>query len=660
MIAEIVLTSIASVNENAKARSSNDFTDLADSVHRTRAVVLPDEDQLHSHAPNSRNARTVEFDSDGGTSQNDAAQPRSRIPPVMIYPPPPPPPISIAEMNIPPPPPPPMDHPFELHSSLAPIVPRDASLDKLDNEQQSLRDLRDKLVGARFTVAAKRKELRDLQIETAAKDGHAFNLLRQYLNEIGADVPPNISRALADASSLRDRLGPLEVDYDEAEARFNTLEWRYSRRETRFVEEVLNNKLVPSETLDRSQSAENLEILQLTRSMERPNDDSFMSSVLPASSDQAGVRSIEDLSAFLAEQGLVVPHSASIGSSRPRSFQSNLSALALVRPKSANEIRPIHDQLRWVENMSKIDGWLFDTVDASPVQKLGLKAMQDFGFADTRTWWDHTKWLLIQDYSTYFHTGDSTVFNHTMGGHVSESTKEGLSSVSSIVEPCSTNHMLLGIQASDVPDPATLPSIIESVGYQETIDQAEMTRKLVTDTREEATSSAIISQSPRRRISHKSIVTDSGGSSHHYNHYQNYAHSRSLSDMSRYVEGAGREQISRNSAGATFRQRSGPQRPRKRNRLQKRHTLPEFKKAEVVEAATLPTNPNNTALSRMNLSCPIPDPESQNDHGKLSSRIGNTHRQCSESEQSSSSATQDLKPAQTKNLVLMPDRCLVM
>jgi hypothetical protein len=615
-MSEIVLTSIASVNENAKARNSNEFTDLPDSVHRTRAVVLPDKDQLGSHAPNSPNARTVEFYSNGSASQNDAAQPRSKIPPVMIYPPPPPPPISIAEMNAPPPPPPPMDLPNGLHSSLAPIVPRDASLDKLDNEQQSLRDLRDNLVGARFTLAAKRKELRDLHIDTGAKDGHAFNLLRQYLNEIGADVPPNISRALADASSLRDRLGLLEVDYDEAEARFNTLEWRYSRRETRFVEEVLNNKLVPSETLDRSQSAENLEILQLTRFMERPNDDNSIASVLPASSDQTGIGSMEELSAFLAEQGLVVPRSASIRSSRPRSPRSNLSDLALVKTKSANDIRLTHDHLRWVEKMSKIHEWLFDIVDKSPLQKLRLKAMQDFGFTDTKTWWAHTKWLLVQDYSTYFHTGDSTVFNHTMGGDVSETTKEGLSSVSSIVDLCSTNHMLLGIQASDVPDPATLPSTIGSSDYQEMNNQAQMPQKWPSDSRKEPTGSAIIPQSPKRRISHRSIATD----------------------------------------GTAFRQISGSQRPRKRNRLQKRYPLPEFKKAEVGEAATLPTNPNNTTLSEKDLSWPIMDPGSQNNDGELPSRTGSTPRQRSESEQSSSSATQDFKPAQTDN----PKSCLVM
>ncbi|KAI4674395.1 uncharacterized protein J4E88_008129 [Alternaria novae-zelandiae] len=160
-----------------------------------------------------------------------------------------------------------MATPNSPHSNLIPREPRSATSDKLDDEQQSLRDLRDTLVGVRFTIAAKRQELRDLQIETSAKDGFVFNLLRQYLNTIGAEVPRNIEEAFVDASSLRDRLGLLEAEYDEAEAGYNTLEWKYSRRETRFVEEVLDNKLVPSEALDRSQSTENLEILQLTGSM---------------------------------------------------------------------------------------------------------------------------------------------------------------------------------------------------------------------------------------------------------------------------------------------------------------------------------------------------------------------------------------------------------
>jgi hypothetical protein len=165
----------------------------------------------------------------------------------------------------------------------------------------------------------KRKELRDLHIKTGAKDGYVFNLLRQYLNEIGADLPGDIENALTDASLLRDRLGLLEAGYDEAEANYNTLEWKYSRRETRFVEELLNNKLVPSDTLDRSRSAENLEILQLTHSMTRPTSDDPSISDLTASGDDTGTRSIEELSAFLAEQDTIIPHSARIKSPQRRS-----------------------------------------------------------------------------------------------------------------------------------------------------------------------------------------------------------------------------------------------------------------------------------------------------------------------------------------------------
>lgn len=553
-----------------------------------------------------------------------------------------------------------MTFPDERHSNLTPVAPRSTSLDKLDNEQQSLRDLRDKLVGARFSVAAKRKELRDLHIKTGAKDGYVFNLLRQYLNEIGADLPGDIENALTDASLLRDRLGLLEVGYDEAEANYNTLEWKYSHRETRFVEELLNNKLVPSDTLDRSRSAENLEILQSTHSMTRPTSDDPSISDLTTSGDDTGTRSIEELSAFLAEQDIIIPHNARIRSPRRRSPWSNLSDLALVKTKSANRFHPTHNHLRWVEKMNDIDEWVFDIVENSPLQKLCLQAVHGFGFADTTTWWEHTKWLLIQDYSTYFHTGDSTVFNHDIDRHVSESTDEGSSSVSLVLGSCGTDQMLLGIQSSVVTDTAALPSIRESSDYQETNDQARMPRKLSAITGKEATSLAVTSQSPRRRMLRRSIATDSDGSSQHHYHYPKYARSLSFSDAPRHIERAGTDQINRNTIPGISRRKSGLQRPRNRTRLQKRHTIPEFKKAEPIEVMALPMNPDNTFFSPDNFSRLLLDPQNRNHCRRLSSHTQTMFRQCLELENSSSSATPILKPSQTKDPTSRTGFCLVM
>jgi hypothetical protein len=657
----IVLISIASVIESAKSQEVTGSSDLPDHVHTTHSAVSPDGDHVQNDAPSSPDARTLELHHGGSGCQNDTVQPRSRIPPVLIYPPPPPPRISFAEMNIPPPPP--MTVTNGPRSSLSPVILRSASLDKLESEQQSLRDLRDKLLGKRFSVAAKRKELRNLHIQTGAKDGYVFKLLRQYLNDIGAEMPPLIEEALTDASLLRDQLGLLEVEYDEAEASYNTLEWKYSRRETRFVEQLLDNKLVPSDTLDRSQSAENLEILQLTNFMApSTNDDSRVSSIA-ASSDEASAEYTLEPSAFLAKQDLVTQHIASMKFPQARSVWSNLNDLALTSTKDAHDIHPTHKHLRWVEKMSKIDEWLFDIVDHSSSQKLGLKAMHDFGFADTGIWWEHTKWLLVQDYSTYFHTGDSTVFDYATGQSVSKSPEEGPSSVPSIADSCSTSQQLLRNQLTGVPDTSAFPSIVQQNKYRKTNNHAHTLRKLRSDTRKEQINPVLKSQSLRNRSSTKSIATDGGGSLHRCYYSHRLTRSLSCLEAPSYIEREEGEQISWHTVSPISRHGSRRQRPYNGNSLRKRHTMPVIKKADSVISTILPRNSSNTSFSLGNFPQPVFDPGSRNLRRRLPSYTSIGLRQSSEKDWCSSLATSNLKSAQSpqhKSSTSAMDRCLVM
>ena len=657
----IVLISIASVIESATSQEVTGSSDLPDHVHTTHSAVSPDEDHIQNDAPSSPDARTLELRNGGGGCQTDTVQPRSRIPPVLIYPPPPPPPISFAEMSVPPPPP--MAVTNGPRSSLTPVIPRSASLDKLETEQQSLRDLRDKLLGKRFSVAAKRKEFRNLHIQTGAKDGYVFKLLRQYLNDIGAEMPPQIEEALTDASLLRDQLGHLEVEYDEAEASYNTLEWKYSRRETRFVEQLLDNKLVPSDTLDRSQSAENLEILQLTNFMTPPTNDEPSVSSIAASSDEAGANSILEPSAFPAKQDPVTGHIASVKFPQAHSIWSNLNDLALISMEDAHDVHPTHKHLGWVEKMSKIDEWLFDIVDHSSSQKLCLKAMHDFGFADTRIWWEHTKWLLVQDYSTYFHTGDSTVFEYATGQSASRSPEEGPSSVPSIADSCSTRQQLPRAQPTGVSDTATFPSIVEPSNYRGTTNHTHILRKLPGDTKKEQTSSVLKSQSLRNRSSTKSIVTDGGGNLHRCYYSHRLTRSLSCLDAPSYIEREEGEQTSWHTVSPISRHGSRRQRPYNGNSLRKRHTMPVVKKVDSVVSTILPRNSSSTSFSLGNFPQPVFDPGSRNLRRRLPSYTSIGLRQSSEKDWCSSLATSNLKSAQSpqhKNSTSAMDRCLVM
>ncbi|CAN9415584.1 unnamed protein product [Alternaria alternata] len=511
--------------------------------------------------------------------------------------PPPPPPISFAEINVPPPPPPINTFPpGGLYPSVTPMAQLSAESEKLDREQDSLRDLRDKLIGARFTVAAKRKELRGFHIESGAKDGHAFNLLRQYLNEIGANVPSNISRALADASSLRDRLGLLEVEYDEAEASYNKLEWAYSRRETIFVEQLLKKNLVPSDTLDKSESADNANIPQLTRSMTHSVKEYPAISDLAASKDEKGTRSMTELSVFLAEPSLATPGDPSTRRSRPDPPPKSLSDLISVRTKSVEDFNSTHDHLHWIEKMHQIDEWLFDIVDKSPPQKLCLKAIHDFGFTDTKTWWEHTKWLVFQEYSTHFHTGDST---------------EGRSSsVSSVLESRSMGQTLPGAPSAAIAGTVALTGTTESSDHQQIDNTVRIPRGLPADTR------------------------------------------REVADIKT-------AQTSRNREAAISLQKIGHETPYDRIGLPKRHNAPEVRRPELQETSVLSTNLDVTARSPDDPLLPILDPDSLNQGRKLSSHTKLAPHQPLNSEQSSSLAASSSKSPKTKESASTIDRYIV-
>ena len=619
--------------ESATAKDWTGSPDLPDLACPTRSAASPNGIELHYDSASASIPRTTEQYRRHSDGQNDAVQPRPRLPPVVVYPPPPPPPpppISIAEMSVPPPPPmPTLNGP---HSNLMPTEVPSAILDKLDGEQQSLRDLRDDLLGSRFSIAAKRQELRDLHIETSAKDGFVFKLLRQYLNEIGADLPREIEDALGDASSLRDRLGLLEAGYDDAEASYNTLEWKYSRRETRFVEEVLNNKFVPSETLDRSRSADNLEILQLTRFMTGAADMFPTISDPTTSGYDAGAVHGTQLSGLLAEQAIESPHRASVRFRPPSFYRGNM-----------NDVHQTHSHLRWVEKMNTIDEWLFKIVETSRIQKVCLKATYDFGFTDTEIWWEHTKWLLIQDYSPYFHTGDSTVSDRATGKHISGSGNERGSSVSSALESRSSSQILLGIQPLDVSDTAALPSVIDSNDCYETTSQARASTELPVDTREEVTSSASDPHSIRCRTSQRDHVTNNDRSAHHEH---NYTRSLAVRDGDKIQKSPTSWNMTQ-----TLSRRSG--------QVQRRHTIPEIKDIEPLEALSPAITPRIPSFSPRNIPPPVFYPNSRKLRRRHSSQTNNRLCKCSESPQSSASVPPNLESRKTTHTA-MKDRCLVM
>ncbi|CAN9310274.1 unnamed protein product [Alternaria alternata] len=283
-------------------------------------------------------------------------------------------------------------------------MPSHPVVETLANKHEELQDFNDEVVGLRFRIAAKRKKLRDLRVETSEKDGHVFDLLRKYLHASKADLPPHIEEALEDASSLRDKLGPMEADYDDAEADYNTLEWSYTDKERRFMDEISSSGIVANGVYRRAHDPTRNESSSLTE----------FSDCYPEAWDHTAFSD----------------HSAS--ESNPKTLAKVLSD---ENERFANEHlgangsiqTPLQSYLS--SKMRRVNVWVMKIIEDSPVQRTQLREALGLQNFDDKTWWSFAKQLLVQESRnvTAFHTGDSTIF--------SSSNNQPASAIA-MVEPC--------------------------------------------------------------------------------------------------------------------------------------------------------------------------------------------------------------------------------
>ena len=297
-----------------------------------------------------------------------------------------------------------------------------------EQEQDDLRDARDELLGARFRLQASRKELGDLRHESGARDGHVFSMVRRLIVDRPNDLMHEFEAALEEASKLRDRLGLLEASYEEAEQRYNTMEWKYTRKESSFV-----GRLLPSDNFlaERSGNTKELaEMAELTR-FAGPQQDLSEEAVLQTYPSK--LRTSEDkkhgLSDVLLETqaGELLSSTSSckrsffprpnptLTGSLPSPSEEKIAAPSMTESQIGpfdirrnNVTGGTDTQLAWAMKSIRIDQWLRDVLAMSPLQQAQLKAMYYLDFLTdnqpTERYWDSNAVSM-----SVFHTGDSTV-----------------------------------------------------------------------------------------------------------------------------------------------------------------------------------------------------------------------------------------------------------
>jgi len=316
--------------------------------------------------------------------------------PRRLRPPPPPPVLPPSGLNLPPPP----QNETGDTPNLVPISRRDIFVERLDGEQDNLRDARDSLMGSRFRLRAKRRELREARTVASVKYGSLFNILRQHAHE--HNLPDHIKEELEAVSDVRDYLGPMEANYDELEMEYDTQEWNYTRQESRFIDGLVDSHLVSTGTLHRG--TENLQAANLT---------SFAignSAVLQHQRLGEELGPIDQKDPLSAKENQAhVPMQRDTGHmTRPTSSSSENQTH---NPNNSKETHTLQKRRAWAEKIEEIDQWVQDHISKSPLRAIRSEIYQDMDLSDHKGWWSQVKqnWRMEYDGLPAFHTGDSTI-----------------------------------------------------------------------------------------------------------------------------------------------------------------------------------------------------------------------------------------------------------
>lgn len=317
-----------------------------------------------------------------------------------MHSPPPPPILPPSGLNVPPPP----AHILEDAPGLVSASKQNAFVDRLEREQEDLRDIRDSVLGSRFRLRAQRSKLRNARMAASAKEGSLLNMLRQYLYEHG--LPQHIRAELEEASNLRDRLGPMESSYDELEREYDAQEWNYTRKESRFIEELVDNNFVVIGVAHPSSN--NLQAARLTSSAMRGLEDFDRESLL-GELHSANPENREHSLDISDDLDHVSPVHGSEETTNPNFISSGHSEVQNFDP--GNRSHNLHKRHAWARKIKEIDKWLQDQLSKSPILKIHSEVCQQKMFLERDIWWGQVKqnWMSKQDGLPEFHTGDSTI-----------------------------------------------------------------------------------------------------------------------------------------------------------------------------------------------------------------------------------------------------------
>jgi len=277
-------------------------------------------------------------------------------------------------------------------SPLPPDVMK-STFDSIATDQENLRDARESLMGFRFRLRSKRRELKTAREEAGSKAGAAISLVKRFLQEQGIELPDDINFALSGVDALRDKLGTHEVDYEETEERYNQEEWKYTQKEEDLIEHLETYKpsiVAPSNQLVPENHGANPMLLGVDKiprkgsglSQQADLDDERGHEISNSHEDP-----IQDVTSMAKTQSLT---------------ESAIVAYDHLVPLGSG---PTFEDpsAQWRSTRKRVNEWLLETVSLSSYQRQRLKDEQNWAQKVRHHWW------LGSPHTSAFHTGDSTI-----------------------------------------------------------------------------------------------------------------------------------------------------------------------------------------------------------------------------------------------------------
>lgn len=304
-----------------------------------------------------------------------------------------------ATQKFPPPPPPPP--PQRAHSYDPP---------DLQMFREEVRESRETLIGARYRLHTKRRELRDVRQQTGAEVGAAYSLFKRYMLNQDIPLPSSLLVAIQKADEARDKLGVVETDYDDAENKYNQEEWTYTELEEEFVETISGHiGVFPMSQRPRTQPNE---ATLLTRFADaQVNTSSYVNIDELVDAPLMGYDNLSGNSRGDLEDRTILDGTESSMSRGVRSHPDvhEPRRRHSILPRSLSEADLDETRLQWPNIRRRIDEWLLERLESSSLERQRLSnILSQHDLRDLEWFQIITRWYLDSPNDFQFHTGDTT------------------------------------------------------------------------------------------------------------------------------------------------------------------------------------------------------------------------------------------------------------